>query len=418
MNKILRNTKINGNLLPVAINTVYSIPEEYIYSKNYFLRHPKIILFKSIDRIIKAFIDVIDLNDKIVKDLKLKKTEVHPEFNKLSKSIVELLDSINSLIEDCLSIFKTTTPPTEVIKKNKRKFVYQWLEKSKHPTYLSFYDKVKSYRNEITYFINKHKHEHGRIEIVPGIINNNECILGYTMKYIDDISGEVLEVLDLNKIKSISLDIQYNFYQFYNICEHFSSALLESIKIFHKTELVIKNIDIKLDTLNYILPKIHKNELFVFPNNELFEPKVYTKYDEGILEINYPVGITEENSQFIIKSPIKGKPSPRFSVILVPTETVVEQFKTFQNSQKKTKMRLSLTDEDKYFLKIFFEQNKIINEKKETINYFELNYQDFFLIKAFSNIELPITFEGGMIADKLHIKIFEIDYAGIKMAKE
>ncbi len=418
MRVILRNIEENGNLLPSAINVVNSIPIKYIYNKNYFLREPKIIILKSTDRVLKAFVDIIELNDTITNDFETKELETHPEFNRLSKSIIELLDAINSLIEDCLSIFKCTTPPSELTDKNKKRFVSQWLERSKHPTYLSFFKKVESYRNEITYYINNYKHQHGRIEIIPGNIENKNYTLGYTMKYIDKITDDVMEVLDLNKVKSISLDIKYNFYQFYNICELFSSSLIESINLYHNAKLDIQKVDIKLDELEFILSKINKDNLLVFPNNELFAPKVYIKHDEKSLSIHYPLGITNENSKFIIKAPIKGKSSPQFSVLLVPSDKVIEELKPFHDGQKQEGDKLTLTDAKDNFLKIFFEHQKLTDRQNEVYNYYELKYEDYFSIRSFSNILLPITFVGGMTADKLHIKIFDIDHAGIKMNKK
>jgi len=164
------------------------------------------------------------------------------------------------------------------------------------------------------------------------------------------------------------------------------------------------------------LQNINYNDLLIFPNNELFTPKVYINHNSKYLEIKYPFGITKENTEYIKLAPIEGKPYPDNSLIIIPTNRTITKIQNFLNGERKSgdKLTMSLDDSEDY-LKVFV-QNIKLNSDGESYNYIELNYDNLFKIKSFTNIKLPIIFESGIHSD-LHVKIFDVDYLGIKMSK-
>src|SRR5690606_9564104 len=250
-----------------------SIPESQIFNRQYQLRHPKLIVNRSLTRVFSAFDNLLILINEIENDfIKIKKLDDY-NFSSLSRSILELIESINSFIEDCQHIFKVTTPVSEYTEKIDTKFVSEWLKKAKHPTQKDFFDSIKDYKTEIAYYINNCKHEHGRIDIVFGQ-NEKDLALGYIMKFIGDTDNGQMEILDLNKVKTLYLDINYHFYQLYNISELFCKYFQIAQKIFYGNELKVLSFDLKGFGVNDIINRMKYDDLLIFPNNDILFPKV------------------------------------------------------------------------------------------------------------------------------------------------
>lgn len=403
----------NGNILPSIFNLIKSIPEEQIFNQIYHLRHPKIIVYKTLKRVFSAFDNILILSNEIENEYFKTKNLTNYNFEPLQKAIMELIESINSFIEDCQHIFKSTTPPTDITKNINEKFVSIWLKKAKHPVQKSFFESIKEYRDEITYYTNNYKHEHGRIDIIPGIYENDFTI-GYTMKFIGDTPSGCMEILDLNKVKTLRLEIIYHFYQFYNISEIFTKELINSQKLFHGIDIKILKFETNEFNVENLIKRMQFKDLLIFPNNDLFMPKVYIKLTPKSLNINYPFGITENNTKHIKLIKIADKPYPENSLIAIPTNKTIKIWDEFMNGDRKKDNQLELSlDDSEFFLKIFSTHK--IYEKSH--NFIELNYDNLFIIKSSTNIKMPIQFESEGTESKLYLKIFDIDYLGIKMTK-
>lgn len=410
---IKRTKEENGNILPSIYNLINSIPEEQIFNQEYLLRHPRVIVNRTLKRVYTSFENILSLIIRIEKDTLLIENFKDYNFDSLSKAIMELMESINSFIEDCQHIFKSTTPPSYTISKINENFVSKWLKKAKHPTQKIFFDSIKEYKEEIAYFINNYKHEHGRIDIIPGHYQDN-ITLGYTMKFIGETPDGNIEILDLNKVKTLRLDIAYHFYQFYKISEIFTKELINAQKIFHGIDITISKFDTDEFNVSKIVEKIQFRDLLIFPNNELFLPKVQINSTSSSLELEHPFGITEKNTKHIKLLKIKDKPFPENALIAIPTARTIKILESFLNGKREADNKLELSlDDPNCFLKIFLTYTNY----KKSHTYIELNYDNLFKVKSFTNIRMPIQFESG-IESKLHVKIFDVDYLGIKMTKK
>lgn len=342
---MIRTFEKDGNILPSIINLVNSIPEEQIFSQQYLLRHPKIIVNKSFKRVFSAFDNLLILKVQIEDYHKKSKDFTNYNFEPLSKSILELIESLNSFIEDCQHIFKATTPFTQDTQKINKNFVSDWLKKAKHPTQKDFFDSIKHYKEEISYYINNYKHEHGRIDIIPGLCEN-EFTIGYTMKFIGETPDGNMEILDLNKVRTLILDINYHFYHFYNISESFTKYLLRAQKAFYGTDIKLLKVDSNQFDVNKIVENMKYQDLLIFPNNDLFTPKVSIELNDKSLSLKYPFGITEQNTKHIKLLKIKDKSYPENSIIAIPTNKTIKIMEDFLNGNRKKgdKLELSLDE--------------------------------------------------------------------------
>lgn len=410
---IERDIKIDGNFLPEIVNIVNSVPDAFLYHEKYLLRHPKIIVYRSLTRIFKAFYE-INKESKNIQEQLSESQLVYDDQNsedittKLADLVLELLESIISHIEDCLYIFKCTTP----FNSTQEKFVSRWLEKVKHSTYRNFYDSIKDYRDEISLFVNKVKHEHGRLKIMIGFHKQGN-IIGYYIKNIEDTENGVKEVLDLNKVKTLVPDLKFHFYNVYYISNLFSSALIDSLKIYQSAEINIARVESNINKFEEIVKTINDNDFFVFPSNEIFSPKVFIHFDIDKLLIEYPVGVTQENKKFTIASAIKGMQYPLNQVILVPTKKALKELNQLDVLKEGT--QIQLTDAPENFRKIFY-THEWIYEGDKSYDYIILDYVSHFKIKTYTNMACSVTFIGG-IDSETFVKVFNVDYLGMKLTK-
>lgn len=403
---IERSSSKDGNLLPNAINVVNSIPETLIYNGSYYLRKPEIILNLSYKRIFRAFNNTLNLEHELQEEYAQNRDALNPKFEQFGELIMEVLESINSYIEDCMHIFKCTTPVNDKNLRIKKKFVSQWLKQAKHPTSESFYNSIKEYRDEIAHYTNQYKHEHGRIDVLVGK-KESRFSFGYIMKYIGDTPQGPLETLDLSDVKCVLLDLQYHFYQFYRISECFSFELLKAIKVFHSVEIELKKIEKDFDEFDNIIEKLQIKNLLVFPNNEIVSPKVLIEREFNSLKLQYPFGITQENTEHVRAFRIKDKPFAEYKLLAVPTKDSIRKIR-----ESKTGDRLFFNLDDRAdYLKIFL-QIRSLGENVGT--FLKLNYDDLLEFETYTNmgfqfISNPDTFSN------LHVKIPKVDYLGIKM---
>lgn len=398
---IKRSINKDGNLYPKALNAVKSIPDSFVYSKDYYLRKPHTILNLSYQRIFKAFSNTLELEFNLRQDIKKDGDILNHDFDKLGSFLIELFDSINSFIEDCLHIFKSTTPSSQEILSIDRKFVSQWLKKANHPTFEKFFNSIKDYRDEITYYTNHIKHEHGRIDILVGK-SESDLTLGYTMKFMGDTPSGPLEILDLNKVKCIILDLNYHFFQVYRISDSFSNELINSIRFYHTCDVALKPIEKEFPELDIIIEKLKINKLLVFPNNEIITPKVLIQFQPSFLKLEYPFGITDENTKHIKYSKIKGEEYKEQKLLIIPTKRTL---KLFKNAKDGDQIRLSL-DDNRNFLKIFIQITSLTNKKG---TYLKLNYDNFLEVETYTNMSFSQKFNSDTVSD-LHVKIPKINY--------
>lgn len=241
---IKRSIKNDGNIYPEAYNLLNNLPDEVLLHKLYGNLHPLGIYNRSLSRISKNFLEV--LNELKQVEEKIRDSKVYPrdfpdyEPSKLLKSQRELLYSIQSHFDDCFRILKVTSPypDMENIKSKQRKsmkrFLPSWLSISKHPTYPAFKTNIQEYKSFIDLVVNKLKHEQGNLR---DIVRYNdyeirEKRLGYFVETGVSPDGESvgpdLSIHPHRRGFSYSMDLSIHFYNIYEISYHLKNALIKS----------------------------------------------------------------------------------------------------------------------------------------------------------------------------------------------
>ena len=199
--------KREGTLIFTDIELLLrKIPKKMLFNKEHKLRHPIGIFNVSVARIINAFNEVLD-NMKYLSDFdyeiennnqKVKYLEglrfghrykveldnldhqitfLKEELNKISReaskqhskllySITELLQALNSFIEDTYHIMKTFYTSTEEL--NKIIFVEKWMQKAENKIAKEYTNEILEYRSSIASIVNKLKHNHARLNFEIG----------------------------------------------------------------------------------------------------------------------------------------------------------------------------------------------------------------------------------------------------------
>lgn len=413
--KIIKSISENGNLLPEIIRLTNSIPESCLFNKDYLLRTPQNIAYRSIDRIIEAFHKIIEeygtIEKFINKQNSIDNALINVDRRKLSDLVVELFESIISFIEDCFYIFKCTTPFDPI----KASTVSVWLKKVKHPTSEEFYEQIKEYREDVAFFVNKIKHEHGRLKIMLGNNKDNFCI-GYYIKNIEDTNkyengNGIKEVLDLNNVKSLIPELKYHLFQIFRISENFTVALKKSLEHYYSISIAHSIYETNINNFNTVVEWLKEQKYFVFPNNEIITPKVGIQFDKKFLELEYPIGITESNRDFIIFE-IKEESSQEVMTMLIPNEASVSKIKNMMKQFSGEEVGCQI------------ESNNL--QKVTIVNYSKaeqgnksicVNYENLFTVESDFDIGFCADIIGGIDSNEMFIRIPEIDYLGLKIQK-
>lgn len=409
---ILRSYDNDGNILPSIYNLVESIPKEFSYHIDYKKRPPNAIIFRSLDRIFYSFDTLINDIITFEDEFKVYEIERFKEYDvrSLQNNFLELLESINSFLEDCNHVFQVTTPYKSEFDNYKDSFIHKILNKYKHPTFNKFYSEIKDYRDEISRIINEYKHQHGRLNIICGCLDE-EITICYYIDNIDFENEDVLNLIDFNRIKSFRIEINYHFFQLYKIsdtfCKYFSASMYE----FHKCNFEVQKHEVKIFNIEQLVGKLKKYEFLVIPNNELFTPKTFLELNEFELTIIYPLGLTNQNIDYVKALKIKDKPYPENRLIVIPTKEFVNLIDLISNKLKEGEERKEkfILENKEYFTLLFL---KII--QNIDYSYIELEYKECLKLKTSTNIRLMYKFSNDRI-NNFKFKIFEINYLGIKL---
>lgn len=286
---------MDGNIKPEVYNLLNNLPNEVLHHSEYGYLHPLGIYNRSLLRVSNGFIAVLNETKKIeneIQSLKVhQKKFVNLKTTELLKAQSELLYSIQSHIDDCFHILKTTSPypDTTAIKSRTKKAMErspsQWLYISKHPTVSYFKENIQEYKSFIDLIVNKLKHDHGRLRDVL-LLNNYEKRLGYFVEtYGVSSNGEALVRLDLEIHHddtgfSYSRDLTFHFVNIYIISLHLKNALLNSFKEQYDLDLT-NHFYVKENStdFNKIINRIIESNLKFFPK-EYLKPVPLIEWDQ------------------------------------------------------------------------------------------------------------------------------------------
>jgi hypothetical protein len=285
---IKRSIKNDGNIKPEAYNLLNNLPDEVLFHKLYGSIHPLGIYNRSLSRISKNFLDV--LNElKQVKEKITDSKDYPKDFKGYSPSRLlgfqkELLYSIQSHFDDCFRILKVTSPCPDIDKiKSKRKksmerSLSSWLFISKHPSFLDFKKNIQEYKSFIDLIVNKLKHEQGNLRDIVRFneFEIREKRLGYFVETGISFEGESvgpdLSIHINGKGFSYSRDLSVHFYNIYEISHYLKDALIKSFKKRNNISLHYKfYFKEKSNDFNEIAGKLCKLNLRFF-NEEYAKP--------------------------------------------------------------------------------------------------------------------------------------------------
>ncbi|HLO85825.1 MAG TPA: hypothetical protein VK203_12575 [Nostocaceae cyanobacterium] len=252
--KIVRKTLRDGNIYPVVYNYLNLLPEDILHHNKHNLRHPLAIYNLSLNRVISAFIPILDEIDKINTTLLDVSGKLNCDLSQLPKLQEELLESLLAHIDDCYLILKTIHEPIE--SNSSSQFVEHWLKEAQHPGYKKFQTGIQIYRNSLAPLVNRIKHQHGRVRsfmIYPRDLTfvayhkssgfqfrpYKPRIPGYYIEGIqkDGKIGADPELHPKNTAISLNRDLKYHFVHIYSIGLDLKNALVESMRKLYGKEL-------------------------------------------------------------------------------------------------------------------------------------------------------------------------------------
>ena len=251
--KIERKTYRDGNLHPEAFNCLKILPERFAYHKDYVERHPYSIYSLSIQRVMQSFSAVLDEIDRIYTALFNASGNLDYPLNKLPELQKELLNALQSHVEQCYRVLKVLHP----FDPEQEKFVERWLKKVNHPEYKEFRNATNDYRESFAPIANKIRHHGGQLRPLMiysrgrGIVGRtvaqdiqtfpkNARIVGYFLEGMQP-SGRIgpdCEIHPGGKTAiSLNRDLRYHFANLYRIGHHLRIAIDRTVRHFHNVRL-------------------------------------------------------------------------------------------------------------------------------------------------------------------------------------
>jgi hypothetical protein len=226
--KLIYNTVQCGNLYPVVYNYLHSLPEIALQHEKHDMLHPLGIYNKSLYRVLQAFQNILDENDKFYLALFKDNGEINFNAQSLLKAQQELLDSLMAHIDSGYQVLKATYPAERLTKQVP--FADHWLEQAGHPSVRRFKHLIKPYRDSFAPIVNKMKHE-ARVLRCLLMYNERERIAGYFLEGFDKqgVAGPDRKIHPGDYALSLHRDLRYHFVHLYTVGHFLMNALIEAI---------------------------------------------------------------------------------------------------------------------------------------------------------------------------------------------
>jgi hypothetical protein len=255
--KIDRKTYRDGNLHPEAFNYLKCLPSNIDYYKNHTERHPLSIYSLSLQKVMKAFIAILDEIEQVNYALFNAEGKLDYSLTKLSILQKELLESLLYHIDDCYRVLKVLHPYSAI----EERFVESWLQKAKNPAYKDFSQAIKSYRESFAPIVNKIKHNGSTLRAIimhsheQNLVTNplekkikvfpeNIRLAGYFLEGVHPNGniGPDPEIHQNGKSAiSLNRDLRYHFAHIYRIGHHLKKAIIKTVRHVEKTDLPYPN---------------------------------------------------------------------------------------------------------------------------------------------------------------------------------
>jgi hypothetical protein len=268
--KILRSTVQDGNVFPIVYNYLRSLPTVALHHTDHSLRHPLAIYSISLERVTNAFSSVLDEYNKLSKVPMNEDDEPRLDFDPLITTQTELLESMQTHIDNSYQILKSLHPPIlhPPIKKTAH-FANQWLAEAKHPSVANFTHLIKPYRDSFAPIVNKIKHEYGRLQAIwlycpPGL-----HIGGYFLEGVDKRGtlGPHMQLHGGNTALSVNRDLRYHFANLYQVDHRLMEAIVAALsKTYNYTFPSSIRVEENSESIERVAERISQLPFFFFPD--------------------------------------------------------------------------------------------------------------------------------------------------------
>jgi hypothetical protein len=304
-----------GNLYPVIYNCLCSLPDSVLQHADHGLRHPLAIYNISLSRIIQAFQEVLDENDKVYHALIKEDGSIDIDTGVLLKSQQELLEALLAHIDDGYQILRSLYPMSRLEKSIP--FADQWLKKAKHPTVSNFEHLVKPYRDTFAPIVNRIKHEHGRLRVVSmrnmlKLDDPYQRMIGYFVEGVDKkgVVGPDPKIHGGNRAISLHRDLRYHFVYLYVVDYFLMNAIINAISRTYSIQLLpATHIDMPSIEVKTIAERIsHLPFLFFF--DEVNKPTPTVSISESDRDVNLSINNSNPIKALFM---IKGRVNVQYS---------------------------------------------------------------------------------------------------------
>lgn len=398
---ISRSINKDGNIFPSMFNLVDSLPIKTIHNERYGYRTPTLIASRSITRIFEAFTKVYKEHDYTLGYYRqYGKIEDYKIVSELEKSIVELLESIASYVDDCNTLFKITSP----LHGPKDKDVVVWLKKTNHPYRNEFFHSIKEYHDNLKKIVNDLKHQNGKLNIVIGILGSGETIIAYSLPYMSKTpDNEYAEIVDLNDLNNLLLNLRYHFYNIYLISDRLTEYITKSIEHYYGIDLEVKSHN-RVNEFENIFHRINQKHHSTFPVEVKYEaPQICVKYDISNLLME-KIGRTKENENFCMVFNIEGENADTHRIMLIPKQKVLDEFKEHSHGIKNGESgKFEFVDSDENVYKVYL---TLYPNEVQAKTYMEYNFDDMFYLKVCGDWTIALIINSNLDFPKKHIVNF------------
>lgn len=291
---LTRSLAVNGNLSPVALDYLGSIPDSLLHHRNHCLRHPWSLYKISLDQVFTAFEDVLERFSRIRECVGT--SDETRQFQLLMNSYRGFLYTLREHIDDCYLVFKTLIPPQTV---KPTRFQAEFLKRANFKELPAFEKSIEWYLKEhLGLLVNALKHHQGRLRWLY-FHRSDDFRPGYFLEQIgaDGAVGPSQSIHKGNTAFSFCKDIKLHLYAVYYISQILVDAVMTAVARYSGSTLN-PSVRVKADEFKQTLGSVAQIELNVFPN-ELEGPcalvSLTSTEEDTALHLSYPESAPNKN---------------------------------------------------------------------------------------------------------------------------
>ena len=293
--EIKRSLTTHGNLAPVALDYLGSIPENLLYHRQHRLRHPWSLYKISLDQVFTGFEDVVERHRKIQSFVST--PDETRQFQLLMSSYKNFLYTLREHIDDCYLVFKTLVAPKS---SKPSRFQTQFLRNAGFKELEPFEDAIAWYKQDhLAPLVNNLKHHQGRLRWLY-FHGSGEFRPGYFLEQVGDDGavGPSQTIHKNNTAFSFSRDIKLHLYAVYFISQKVVDVLVSRVAAESADFTLSPKNRVRADEFKQTLESVSGLELDVFPN-ELYEPcalvELTTNEGDTSLRLSYPEDLPDKS---------------------------------------------------------------------------------------------------------------------------